>query len=107
MTPFWQHCRADTDLGDIAPLVEFYRENGPSALARYLIPSRHMSFGIEGYLVMLTGNRVPHDGRHEATAVERQTWDKLREGFAAQAEAGMDVREALACIRHPGWRWHE
>ena len=106
-TPFWQHCREDTDLGDVAPVVEFYRENGPSALARYLIPSRHVSFGIEGYLVMLVGNRVPHGGQHEATAAERQIWDQLRTRFAAQAEAGMDVREALACIRHPGWRWHE
>lgn len=29
-TPFWQHCRADADLGGAAALVDFYQENGPN-----------------------------------------------------------------------------
>jgi tryptophan halogenase len=28
-TPFWQACRADTDLGEAVGLVEFFEENGP------------------------------------------------------------------------------
>ena len=105
-TPFWQHCRADTDLGAVASLVDFYRENGPSALARHLIPGRPHSFGVEGYLVMLVGNRVPYRRHYNPTAAEWQRWNSMRKANAERANAGMDVREALACIRHPGWRWH-
>lgn len=28
-TPFWRHCRAETDLGYLRPLLEFFRERGP------------------------------------------------------------------------------
>jgi len=104
-TPFWQHCRADTELGGAARILEFYQENGPAGFIRYLIPSRHKSFDLEGYLVMLVGNRTPYERRHLPSTTEWQTWQKRRAGFAAQAEMGMDVREALACIRHPGWKW--
>lgn len=33
-TEFWRACWADTDLGGAAPVVEWYRENGPSALVK-------------------------------------------------------------------------
>ncbi|HZJ16860.1 MAG TPA: tryptophan 7-halogenase [Chthoniobacteraceae bacterium] len=105
-TPFWQHCREDTQLGGAEAIVEFYRENGPTGLARFLIPSRLMSFGIEGYLVLLVGNRVPYRQRHTASPAEWKLCHERRAAFAAQARAGMNVREALACIRHPGWTWH-
>ncbi|MGV3531307.1 MAG: tryptophan 7-halogenase, partial [Chthoniobacteraceae bacterium] len=29
-TPFWRHCREDTDLSGLDGLLEFYRENGPT-----------------------------------------------------------------------------
>ena len=106
ITPFWQHCREDTQLGGAEAIVEFYRENGPTGLARFLIPSRLTSFGIEGYLVLLVGNRVPYRGRHTASSAEWKLCHDRRAAFAAQARAGMNVREALACVRHPGWTWH-
>ena len=28
-TPFWRHCRAETDLAGGAPIAEFFKENGP------------------------------------------------------------------------------
>ena len=104
-TPFWQHCRADTALGGAARILEFYQENGPGGFIRYLIPSRHKSFDLEGYLVLLVGNRVPYERHHLARPAEQQIWEQRRAGFASQAERGMDVREALACIRHPKWQW--
>jgi tryptophan halogenase len=105
-TPFWQHCREQTDVSSIAHLLEFYNENGPTGFARHLLRPTGSNFGIEGFLVMLVGNRVPYKGRHDATDAERQTWNRHRAAFAAQAQSGMDIREALACIRHPGWRWN-
>src|SRR5581483_5016381 len=50
-TPFWRHCREDTDVSSIEPLLEFYKENGPTGFARHLIPSTGSNFGIEGFLV--------------------------------------------------------
>ncbi len=105
-TPFWQHCRADTDVSGIAPLLEFYGENGPTGFARHTLRSIETDFGIEGYLVMLVGNRVPYGGRHSATSAELAAWNAHRGRFIAEARSGMTVKEALAIVRHPGWRWH-
>jgi tryptophan halogenase len=105
-TPFWRHCREDTDVSGIAELLEFYRENGPTGFARYTLPKPENNFGIEGYLVMLVGNRVPYLGRHAPTPAELQAWNGHRAQFIAQASAGIGVKEALAYIHHPAWQWN-
>jgi tryptophan 7-halogenase len=108
-TSFWKHCRAEVDVSDSAALLEFYEENGPTGLCRHLM--RNMSgtgnqFGLEGFLVMLVGNRVPYRGRHVATEAERQIWNRHRAEYRAEAQAGVDVKEALGFVHHPGWRWN-
>jgi tryptophan halogenase len=108
-TPFWKHCCEEADVSGSAALLEFYDENGPTGLCRHLM--RNMSgtgnqFGIEGFLVMLVGNRVPYRGRHIATDAERQAWDRHRAGYRAQAQMGVGVREALEFVHHPGWHWN-
>ncbi len=105
-TPFWRHCRSDTDVSGIAELLEFYRENGPTGFARYTLPKPENNFGIEGYLVMLVGNRVPYLARHKATALEQRTWNAHRAQFIAQAASGISVKEALRYVRHPAWQWN-
>lgn len=105
-TPFWRHCREDTDLSNIGGLLEFYRENGPTGFARYTMPNSQTDFGIEGYLVMLIGNQVPYDARHQATPAETETWKRHRADFVKQAKTGMGVKEALTYVRHPAWKWH-
>jgi tryptophan halogenase len=108
-TPFWKHCRADADVSGSAGLLEFYRENGPTGLCRHLM--RNMSgtgnqFGIEGFLVMLVGNRVPYRGRHIATDAERQIWNRHLAEYRAEAQKGVAVKEALGFVKNPGWRWN-
>jgi tryptophan halogenase len=105
-TPFWRHCQNDTDVSSIAPLLEFYRENGPTGFARHLLRPTGSNFGVEGFLVMLVGNRAPYENRHTPPVAERQTWRRYRDHFAAQAKAGMDVKEALSCVRHSQWTWN-
>jgi tryptophan halogenase len=105
-TPFWQHCRADTDVSRLADFFEFYDENGPTGLARYSLPREPGNFGVEGYLVMMVGNRVPYKGRHQAVPGERQLWDQRRRSFAAQALQSYDVKQALAITRDPRWTWN-
>ena len=31
-TPFWQHCRSETDIGRAGPMVEYYQEFGPTGM---------------------------------------------------------------------------
>jgi hypothetical protein len=32
--------------------------------------------------------------------------NQRRAQFAAQAQQGLDVKTALAYVKHPMWRWH-
>ena len=102
---FWRRCRADTDLGALGPLLEFYRENGPMVMASHTLPVSLNPFGIEGYLAMLIGNRAPYEARHQATAAERAAWNHIRATLQAQADQGLTVAEALRLIRSPQWKW--
>jgi len=105
-TPFWQRCRAETDLGDLKELMDFYRENGPTGFARYALVDHDNNYGIEGYLVHLVGNQVPYEARHKVTAAELAAWNTHRARFTAAARGGMGVKEALSYVRHPGWQWN-
>ncbi len=105
-TPFWQACRADTDVTNIQPLLDFYEENGPTGFCRYRLSRTENDFGVEGFLVMLVGNRVPYRANHHATEAERAAWERHRAQFNAAAISGIDVKESLTYIRHPGWQWN-
>ena len=105
-TPFWRHCVADTDVSGIAPLLEFYAENGPTGFCRYRLPKSENDFGVEGYLVMLVGNRAPYRAKYAPAAGERAVWESHRAHFQKAAQQGLDVRETLTYIRHPGWQWN-
>jgi tryptophan halogenase len=59
---------AETDVSAIGELLEFYEENGPMGFSRHLLRSTANNFGIEGFLVMLVGNKAPYRARHHATA---------------------------------------
>jgi len=106
-TPFWQHCREDTDVSRLEAFFEFYEENGPTGLSRYMLPREGGNFGVEGWLVHMVGNSVPYRARHEATKAERLTWERHRADFAAIAQRSLTVRQALDIIRDPGWTWHK
>jgi tryptophan halogenase len=105
-TIFWQHCREETDVSNLAGLLEFYAENGPTGFCRYRLPRMENDFGVEGFLVMLVGNRAPYNAKHTATETERQRWEAHRSTFSAVAQNGLDVKETLAYIRHPNWTWN-
>lgn len=105
-TPFWRHCREDTDLSGIGELLEFYEENGPTGFCRYRMPRSQSDFGIEGYFVMLVGNRYPYRKKHLATPAEQAIWNAHRSAYAQKASQGLDVKEALWYVRHPAWRWN-
>jgi tryptophan halogenase len=105
-TPYWQRCRADADTSRLTSLLEFYRDNGPTGYARYLLTNPGSLFGVEGYLAMFVGNRVPYRNRHSPTDDEWRLFNNRRAQFRAEAEQGMSVEEALTYVKHPDWRWN-
>ena len=113
-TPFWRACRgegeavngrAGVDVTGLQPLIDYYREVGPSAMFRTAMLSQHDPFGVEGYLVMLVGQRVPYRRTYPITAADRSAWDGLRARFAAVADHAVPVDEALRRVRDPQFGW--
>jgi tryptophan halogenase len=105
-TPYWQHCNNDADISTVKPLLDFYEENGPTGFCRYKLGNTGSQFGVEGFLVMLVGNKVPYRNRHRATELEWNVINRRRAAFKEHAQRSLSVGEALAYIRHPNWRWN-
>jgi len=98
-TPFWKACRADTDLAGAIPMVEFFKENGPSAVATEVLLRSTNSFGIDGYQAMLVGQRVPHAKPYTASAEETAKWRAYRKSMNSEASRGFSVQECLDFLR--------
>jgi len=107
-TPFWRACRSDVQLSSSLEFIEFFRENGPSARGAYLLPraQTESAFGIEGYLTMLVGQQVPYQSGYRPSAAERDTWAKILGEHRTVGSSGLSIREALAAIRRPDWKWN-
>ncbi len=106
-TPFWQRCREETDLSGIQEVLDFYEENGPSVLIRHLLPDFVNDFGVEGFLVMLVGNRAPCRKEFKPDPKALRKWQQRCSFLAKQAKTGVDVKEALGFTRQPNWRWED
>ena len=104
-TPYWNHCRADTDLAGAEEVVDFYRCNGPSLLASDILLDKFDQFGLAGHYAMLLGQRVPHDAPHQPTDAERAAWAQRAARMDQAAHNSLSVAEALAAVRAPGWKW--
>ena len=100
-TPFWEACRNETALHGAEEIVEFYRENGPSALAGVTLVHQSNSFKMDGFLALLVGQNVPHKKPYTPTQDEANFWRQHCLRLAQEARNGMDVKEALAAIRSP------
>ena len=102
-TPFWNHCREDTDLSGVQPLLDFYRECGPSSIASELIPSNSI-FRHAGYLAMLIGQQVPSDYEFAVSQAEAKQWSQIRNRVQTTAMEALPVDDGLALLRRPTQR---
>lgn len=98
-SPFWQACREDTDLSGAEEILRFYRENGPSAVAEAVLFDPNNSFGLEGYLAMLTGQEVPHGKPWTPSAAETKIWRDRMAAYGHHASQGFTVPECLEMVR--------
>ena len=104
-TPFWRECRANVELGPMQSLVDYYHENGPNPFGRTTLIETNGFCDIEGYLVMLVGQKVPYQRKFVPSDEERRIWNGIRAEHRAQALSGMSVRQALNAIASPTWQW--
>jgi tryptophan halogenase len=105
-TPYWKACREETDISGLQELLAFYRENGPTGFGRHTLPHTGTDFGMEGYLVMMVGNKVPYQNRSTPTEAEWNIWRSAQAQNRAIASQAMTVKEALYFVHHPGWQWN-
>lgn len=100
---FWRACRAETALGGGQVVVDFYRENGPSALLAGILLHPTNSFGLDGYLALLVGQAVPHEKQYHPSPAEQKAWRERLADFDAQAQQSLSVKECLQALRRAGW----
>ncbi|MCP5547907.1 MAG: tryptophan 7-halogenase [Akkermansiaceae bacterium] len=104
-TPFWKHCRNETSLGDYEGFYQEYRRLGPAPETIRALPYKPNIYGIEGYLAMLVGMKVPHERTYQPGAGEIDLWHRHQRAMRTRAAAGVASEKALAAIRSPHWSW--
>lgn len=104
-TPFWRACLADADLAGAEPIVEFYRENGPSMVFLGSLCDRYDQFKLEGYWTLLVGQQVEYKTPIVIPDEQMQIWRQIRESNRRAARNSLTAEEAFAAIRRPDWRW--
>jgi tryptophan halogenase len=104
-TPFWQAAREKTDLAGAEPVCDYFMESGPDALFGETLVDVHDQFGIEGYLTMLVGQRVPYEGLHRPSEAELKAVGAIRDQFKKQAATGYHAEHALSIVRMAKWEW--
>lgn len=105
-TAFWKACLEKTDLCDAAGITEYYQENGPSTHCRNTLLKTTDMFGMEGYLTMFTGMKVPHKFKYEPSTSELRVWNWIRARYRAKALAAMPIPQAYRAVTSPAWKWN-
>lgn len=103
-TPFWRHCRENTDLGGAQELVELYRAVGPHQALKTLVP-RDTLVQFEGYLALLMGQRVATDCENKLDDQDLRDWRAHQEQIRKQVSQALPMREALKVVNSADWRW--
>ena len=104
-TSFWRTCQTETNIDGVQQLVDYYLENGPSLYGPEMFNSGVTSFGIEGYLTMLIGQKVPHKIKFTPPANEVALLNQIRYRNQQTAKQAISIEQALKEIRSPEWAW--
>jgi len=103
-TEFWRACRSDVEIGNAAPLIEYYQDNGPSTVWRDTLIGGRDAFGFEGYLAMLVGMKLPYRLRYEPPPEERAKWQAMLQAHRQTAEKALTMQQTLEVIRSANWK---
>ncbi|MFC1757858.1 tryptophan halogenase family protein [Planctomycetota bacterium] len=94
-TPFWKHCREQTDLGGAAEMVELYSQFGPSTLCTTALPSGNI-FGYDGFMALLIGQRVPTSYSPKLSNADEQAWRDHQSRIREQVRSAIPMDIALS-----------
>jgi tryptophan halogenase len=103
-TPFWRQCRENIDLAGAEPIIEYYRESGPTAYFGSLLDPIDFA-GMSGYIQMLAGQDVPYTATVKATESEQTILNNVLARHKQIGETGFSVRDMLNLTRDPRWQW--
>jgi len=98
-TPFWRAIWSDINLYAAEDLIDYYKECWPDQSLAQTLMDNHDQFGLGSYLVMLLGQNVPYNNRHQATSAERLRMEQWRSQQQAIAATGYTAEQALSLIR--------
>lgn len=104
-TPFWRECREKTDIGPAEEFVEYFRELGPDVVWRHTLLDVDDPYGMEGYLSLLVGQKVPYRRTYRPPPAEQGTLQQIRAALDRMAASAFTVPQALSLIRSPAWKW--
>ena len=96
-TPFWIHCRENTDLSGVQPLLDFYRECGPSSIGSEFIPNNSV-FRHDGYLALFIGQHIPTQYEFPVLQTEQEKWTQVFKRVQATAREALPVDDALPLV---------
>jgi tryptophan halogenase len=103
---FWRTCHTKTNIDGVQQLVDYYLDNGPTLYGQEMFTGGTTNYGIEGYLTMLVGQKVPHNMAFQPSSQERERWNQMRMHNKQTVLAKtVTVEEALKEIRSPEWTW--
>jgi tryptophan 7-halogenase len=104
-TPYWRACWNDCDLAGAEEVVSYYQAVGPSVLARDTLLDYNDQFGMEGYLTMLVGQKVPTRHQYMPTQQEQMNWQRIQQAVKNRVAGAYTVAEALKLVRSDAYQW--
>jgi tryptophan halogenase len=97
---FWRRCQHEIPLDAVEDIVAFYQENGPSAIASGLLGTND-PFGLDGYLAILCGLRVPHSRPYRIPEKEQTLWNRSLRERARIASQALTMPEVISHLNNP------
>ena len=95
-TPFWEYCRAETDIGDARERVELFQERAPLTYRQSLFYKTEAVFGDFAYDALLLGQGV--SARFLDPQEKRSEWQKRNTGLKNLAATCISQAEALELL---------
>ena len=97
-TPFWEHCRKETEIGDARERVELFQERAPLTYRQSLFYKTEAVFGDFAYDALLLGQGV--QARFLEPQEKRADWQKRNIGLKNLAATCVSQAEALNLLEN-------
>jgi tryptophan 7-halogenase len=101
---FWQHCWNETELGSAQALIDFFKDNGPSALAQSFLPAESV-FGLNGYFNLLIDQGINPRILPVIPDEEQQVWQHMLRQLEAVSQNALTLQDAFQSVQNRQGKW--